>query len=162
AFALGSSATRTSRTFLTAASALTGSCHQWGSNRDASGPELSPGSLTGTAAERSTTFGWPPASETTFPIQWSRLAPFSRTTCAPAVGSTSAGRGWYSWGSVLGCRIWWTVTAGPPTTRAQSAICVVVATTSTVPGRPPLATPHPVSTSTAPKAAATPPSDRGV
>ena len=113
----------------TAASALSGSCHQCGSpcalRRHRRSPSRRPSAL-------------PPARETIFAIQPSRPSPFSNTTFAPrASASTSSGRGSYSCGSVFGWRIWCTVTASPPTARAQSPICVVVATTSTPRARPP-------------------------
>ena len=66
----------------TAASALRGSCHQCGSNSDASAPLDSPGSRSGTAAPRSTSSASLPLSETTCSIQPSRSSPLAKTSFA--------------------------------------------------------------------------------
>ena len=50
-------------------------------------------SQTGTLAPTSTSFAWPPACETTFPIQWSRPSPLANTSFALATLCTSLGRG---------------------------------------------------------------------
>jgi len=57
------------------------------------------------------------------------LDPLSNTRSAPAVDSTSLGRGSYSWGSLLGARTWVSWIPSPPTLRTKSPSWVVVATT---------------------------------
>ena len=78
-------------------------------------------------------------------IQLSRLSPLAKTSFAPAAASTSLGRGSYSCGSVLGWRTWSTETASPPTSRTQSPIWVVVATTSSWPSLPEPEPPQPAA-----------------
>src|SRR5690349_17512779 len=85
----GSALVSASRIRCTAALALTGSCHQCGSYRDASGPDDSPATLSGTLAARSTTRAWPPDCETTLPIQWSRPSPLTKASFELAVSWTS-------------------------------------------------------------------------